>query len=420
MSISRFYLCAVPAIAWAQQSIEDEYGIYIASFVADALGCEKRIPKGVNLENEYSRYTLCCQRIEQAILLSGKLVFVDRLGKEFLAALKVGKIPTRVLDSSYLSILTRTEDNPGPERLGASFYPPDSVGRHRAAFAEWVEQQEFEEMNVMQQRLAFLRAAEKAHCGIVEVQNCFFTPRADGPALPKSSGDSEERTEGTKPIEIPDFAFDGIAIASFEKDEKARWKITLRNQIRDALETGEPVTFGNQAPHDVITDVLNELVFVPKGQRPHPLELRIAYSDGSEANPFPLFCLKSASSTVSARKKSPPPLRVALMSMRHLELDPEIDFCWFRNRDVSRTRTLAETDRFCYDSTLAQLQDCPTQGSLIIHLYHTGFEPAVLGFYRAVVHTLLRLRAEKSSAKLMIRPFYYRGSRGYEEGLEWR
>ena len=144
---------------------------------------------------------------------------------------------------------------------------------------------------------------------------------------------------------------------------------------------------------------------MPPGETSRRIDLRVVYADGSEAEPFPLFCLPRAG---AGSKNSVSPLRVALMSMRHLELDSEIDFCWFRNREVSRTWTLAETDSFCFDATREQLRDSLALGDLAMHLYHTGFEPAVLGFYRGLVHTLLALKQKPQSPSLSITPYYLR------------
>ena len=108
------------------------------------------------------------------------------------------------------------------------------------------------------------------------------------------------------------------------------------------------------------------------------------------------------------------------MSMRHLEMDPDTDFCWFRNREVSRTRTLSETDEFCFDTTRDQIHDSLQLGSLRINLFHTGFEPAIIGFYRGLVKALLELRQQTDGPGLSVTPFYYRGPRNpYQTGSRW-
>ena len=71
MSISNFYLCALPKATWGKSDDPSEFNIF--NFISDALSCERRIEKGVNLENEHLRYTLLCQRLEQAIIQSRKI-----------------------------------------------------------------------------------------------------------------------------------------------------------------------------------------------------------------------------------------------------------------------------------------------------------------------------------------------------------
>ncbi|MFO1372945.1 MAG: hypothetical protein U1F42_11355 [Candidatus Competibacteraceae bacterium] len=416
MSTTNFYLCAIPRVVWEQPAAVHGQGADVAGFAADALGCEQRIAKEVNLENEYSRYTLCCQRLEQEIVLSGRLKLVADAA-EVAATVRSTRFPAVILAPGYLSLLAQAPDQSAPERLGASFFPPDQVGAHRTVFAHWAEQQGMAQSQSAQQRLAFFLAAEQAGCGVVELQSAFHIPTTGEAAVRDDAQPPVEQLEEQRQfITIPEFVRTGEVVEPFGQKKK-RLAATLRGQIREALKTGEPVGFGNEAQHDVIAEVLNELVFVPQGQSAQPLSLRVVYADGSEAQLFPLFCLPRITSR--QRQGSAPPLRVALMSMRHLELDPEIDFCWFRNRDVSRTRTLAETDQFCFDTTLSQLRDSLALGDLIIHLYHTGFEPSVIGFYRGVVQTLLELRARQSKTTLAVVPFYYRGETAYQPGTEW-
>ena len=145
----------------------------------------------------------------------------------------------------------------------------------------------------------------------------------------------------------------------------------------------------------------------------------MTYVDGSEAAPFPIFCLPRPDES-AGHETDIMPLRVALMSMRHLELDPAIDYCWFRNREVSRTRTLAETDHFCFNATVSQLRDSLSLGDLSVHMYQTGFEPAIVGFYRGLVKTLLELRQKESDLRVSVLPLYFRGGENYQSGSDWR
>jgi hypothetical protein len=418
MNTSRFYLCAIPAPVWVQPATAHGYKADIAHFVADALSCERRIRKEVNLENEYERYSLCCQRLEQEIVMSGRAKLIASMD-EFGAVLQAGRFPALTLDVSYLALLAQMVDQPAWERFGATFFPPDQISEHLAAFSLWVAQQGQLATPAVQLRQAFLEAVQKANCGVVELQTSFHAPTGGDKATSLEDVPAKSEAESGQFIEIPSFPTSGIDIEFFgRKGRKQRLAGILRNQILAALETGEPVTFGNQAPHDVITEILNEFVFVPAGETVRQLDIRIAYADGSEANAFPLFCL-SRIETSQQPDSLISPLRVALMSMRHLELDPEIDFCWFRNREVSRTRTLAETDQFCFAATIDQLRDSLALGNFLIHIYHTGFEPAVLGFYRGLVQTLMALKTKPNSPALSVVPFYYRGEHGYQAGTIW-
>jgi hypothetical protein len=413
MSSSRFYLCAVPQPAWTQA--DNQYGVDIVRFVDDALGCERRISKEVNLENEFSRYTLTCQRLEQEIARSGRIRQANNT-QEFRQVLQAGQFPAQAMYPGYLALLSRTQETPGWERLGTSFYPPDTINQHRHAFKLWAEQQGLGDTPVIRQRLTFLEWVQKNSCGLVELQSGFQPVSAEYQEQLNQYSYVAPDLDDDGFIEVPKFETTGMAVEFFgTKGRKQHLANILRKQIREALQIGEAVTFGNQAPHDVITQVLHEFVFVPPETAVRPISLRVAYTDGSEAPPFPLFCLpQSKSETVSHENL----LRVALMSMRHLELDPEIDFCWFRNREVSRTRTLAETDQFCFDLTQEQLKDSMQPGDLAIHLFHTGFEPAVIGFYRGLVTVLLNLKNQPSS-RLSVTPFYFRGDDGYQSGSVW-
>jgi hypothetical protein len=415
MSQSRFYLCAVPKSVWEQPAIQHQLGANIQHFVADALGCERRMAKEVNLENEHSRYRLCCQRLEQEIIQSRRVTSLRPTAQwttEFISHIQQQQFPAVELPTGYLALLAHMDpEQPSPARLGASFFVPSEVGTHRAAFIQWAMQNKLDKWLCVQARFSFFEIAERLNCGVIELQSGFH------PALPTSNTPQPTLKAETESImiEVPTFVRDGITIESFgPNSRKQKLANTLTSQINDALQTGDPVGFGNQAPHDVITEVLNKLVYVPAGQVAQPAKIRVVYADGTEAEPFPLFCLPRYTTSALAKIS---PLRVALMSMRHPELDPDIDFCWFRNREVSRTRTLAETDDFCYQTSLEQLRDCLKQGPLRLSLYHTGFEPAVLGFYRAVV-TLLRDHTFKQK-HIHVTPYYFRGNANYQPGTEW-
>jgi hypothetical protein len=143
---------------------------------------------------------------------------------------------------------------------------------------------------------------------------------------------------------------------------------------------------------------------VRSGAGQTPGRVRVIYADGSEAKPFPLRILPTNSAPAGTDTVE---ISVALMSMRHLELDPVVDWAWYRNKEVSQTRPLAESDEFCFQYSLRQfveLRDVYSGHALRLNMYHTGFEPAAIGFYRAVAATLMGQRGW-----LRVVPHYFRG-----------
>src|SRR6266496_300426 len=111
MSQSRFYLCAVPKIVWEQSATQHELGADISRFVSDALGCERRMAKQVNLVNEYSRYRLCCQRLEQEIIQCRRVTplrtSMSQWGVEFSATVQQKHFPVAFLPQGYLTMLAQ-------------------------------------------------------------------------------------------------------------------------------------------------------------------------------------------------------------------------------------------------------------------------------------------------------------------------
>ena len=137
----------------------------------------------------------------------------------------------------------------------------------------------------------------------------------------------------------------------------------------------------------IITQILREFV---EGGPPHRIDAPVTYRDGSQAtNAFPLRCLALADDLPAAPHDLE--LHLALLSIRHTEMDPVVDGAWLRNAEVSRPRPAALTDDFVYDTSRTQLR-CLTENGrrrVLLHMYQTGLDTAVVGFYRAVVEHLL-------------------------------
>jgi hypothetical protein len=165
---------------------------------------------------------------------------------------------------------------------------------------------------------------------------------------------------------------------------------------------GDPLVPSNIS-NRILTEGLRRYV---KGDE--PVAARIVYQDGSEAAPFPLRCL-----ALSEEVPGGDVLRLALISMRHNEMDDAVDGCLLRNRIVSRVRPAAETDQLAYVLAAQRLRALAGKG-LAVELYQTGFQPAVIGFYRALVD---QLREAPGSVALLPR-FHIHGSE-FRLGLPW-
>jgi hypothetical protein len=90
---------------------------------------------------------------------------------------------------------------------------------------------------------------------------------------------------------------------------------------------------------------------------------------------------------------------------------------WFRNLVISIPRPMAETDEISYLYSKQHLEEL--RGKKIrIAFYQTGFEPAAIGFYRALAEELIKSR-EGSPWIEVISYFYDKWKFTYEVGESW-
>ena len=169
----------------------------------------------------------------------------------------------------------------------------------------------------------------------------------------------------------------------------------LWRRLAEAVRTGEPLPVGSAASHDVLAEVLRSSLDITAP----PSLVRILYVDGSEAEPFPLRTARWRPMRAEGRS-----VRLGLMSMRHTEMDADVDGYWFRNRLVSTSRTLSETEAFCAADTIRRLAELRSAGITRVELVHTGFEPAVIGFYRGLLRWL-----QEADAGFSVQPMYLMG-----------
>ncbi|MFO1500833.1 MAG: hypothetical protein U1G07_21010 [Verrucomicrobiota bacterium] len=449
-----YLLFVVPASSWdarprATPPTADEL---LREHLREAQSIRERIQTGVNLESERARFDEAMARIEA--------FFVGRASQQPLAsfrrewdeeairaALAMEWFPALILGEEYLDLLAlleRRRDSARPTgvsapadplALGESVYRAEQIPSHlQHAEKELAAVPDLPASlaSVATSRRAFYALVSQigAH-GVIEIQLSHeASQRNDMPAgrarLRAEVAPAFEDDAGDDPEPAP--------APSGPRSPRDRMVDRLHRDVRAAIRQyridrrGGTINANNQ-PHEVTTDVFGEWV---RGGG-DPARVRIIYADGSEAAPFPLCCL--------AGRQRPPGrpriLRAALMSMRHLQIDRVVDLAWFRNREVSQARSLAGSDEVCYHYSLAELERLAALSLQIkqpieLHIYHTGFEPASMGFYRAVVSVLLGDEefqagwAKSLPPWLVVIPYYFRGNALYQasedrmrQPIEW-
>jgi hypothetical protein len=148
----------------------------------------------------------------------------------------------------------------------------------------------------------------------------------------------------------------------------------------------------------VVAEILREFVVAEPGAA--RVDAPIEYRDGSKsAHPFPLRALPLVTELPQASLE----LKFALLSIRHTEMDAVVHGAWLRNAEISRPRPAAQTDDLVYDISLRQLEAlCRTERHVRLHIYQTGLETAVIGFYRALTTHLLR-----HPGSVSVQPMYF-------------
>lgn len=217
---------------------------------------------------------------------------------------------------------------------------------------------------------------------------------------------AENQTEGRGPLPVA-----------------SRWhagKSDVRDATRERFDTllaaalAGSTRDGAIRPSDVsnvvLTETLRKAVVIQPGRQ--SVELPVRYRDGSEGPPFPLRVLDLIAASLPEGWSE---LRFTLMSIRHVEMDSLVDGAWFRNSRLSRPRPAGYTDELAFEISTTQLKKLMQGPPIVIHMYQTGLEPAVVGFYRAVVRTLMA-----HSKRLAVVPHFYEGEGRFAVGTLWR
>jgi len=389
MNKSTVILCALPGESVLRMRDQN-----LASLISSAKLTERRIEKGANQQDERRRYSLLCDRIEQEVVHK-------------LATSK--KVLSLELAGSSLDLLVDLVEQMLPEelpkRLSASFFSPEELKNYTSTFRRVVKKLDSKRNEVMNKELKFFDAARKKGNCVVILQNVRSPLDINED---KSSNENEEAREEER---LPDTLTDNSGL-SYEEVITKQVEQAVGEVIKGQVGS---VNFSNHS-HDVLAEVMHTFVY---SNDHDPLPIKVIYSDGSEARPFPIYCLKVVTEEeLKTLRKKFPEIKVGLLSARHPEMDRKMDVYWFRNQEISVTRTLAATDEVCYQKSKKLLEDMRNEGGYRLKLYQTGLQPAVIGFYRALTEELM-LRAGKKPL-LEVVPYYFDPRTGeYKGGTPW-
>jgi hypothetical protein len=425
MITTRIFLYALPSSTWKKKTVWGNTPLDIGSFVEDALAIEERIVTGVNQENERARYTLCCNRLEAAVKTLSPMAVNSR--DSFNAALQKSQVPIFSLSSHYLNVILlmfqKNTVQAANARMGSTFFPPERMASHIQSFTDLANELGISDQEDVKNRTLFYQIALNSQCGVIEIQVPFYfmkdieaqdlskisLAQGDKDTLPTEAGATQDET---KYEDFEEEAVDNEGRNAFDiLYEQVEIALTLAKEGKIGA-----VNFSNQ-PHNVITEVLNEFVFSDTGNAEKPVYIRVNYTDGSQGKPFPLLCLPNRAEETLHSLQESLPLRVAMLSIRHLAMDKDVDMAWFRNREVSKARAFGETDQFCYEFTKDLLEQSRFEGNLRLFLYQTGLQPAVIGFYRALTEELYF--RSNDSPSLEVVPHFFKGKSGYRLGRPW-
>lgn len=352
-----------------------------------AVRIEERMVKGVNITDEQRRYHILCDRIEYygQEIVSEKEVKTCRLSPGYLELL--AKIIEKENETAHLG------------RLTANFATQDLVAKRGEVLQDLRRRMGLGSNSDLQKAIEFYLYASKNKLNVIELHEV-ESEDEDGPATHNVSKDF-----------LALRVRDTIVV-----DDETNSFVALRNQIKTVVNSVRSGTAGAINFSDLRHDVIAEILFEYAYGRGSKVLAPVMYADGSRANDFPLYCLRTRGKEAEFMFKDEPVLNVGMMSERHPELDPKIKIYWFRNQEISIGKTAAEIDEVAYRKAKELFVKMRDEGVYKIAFYQTGFQPAVVGFYRALTEELIF--RSTSMAKLLVTPYYFINGE-YRVGKTW-
>lgn len=161
-------------------------------------------------------------------------------------------------------------------------------------------------------------------------------------------------------------------------------------------------------PSEIQNRALTEALrrYAARCQGHEPVEVPVTYRDGSSGPSFPLRVVPISDTEPQDGREV---LSMTLLSMRHVEMDVDVDGAWLRNREISLPRPAGVTDQIVYEQSLEQFKIISAAGPVTLHLYQTGLPAAVIGLYRALINH----NRKASNNPVSVVPFYFEGDNSY-------
>ncbi len=385
MGMTSSIIVGIPDHEWKDDAVAG-----FGSLVMEAGAARRRLDKGVNEEAELLRYHTVCSLIEDLVW---RHLSMDR--HDDFAPVKDGWSIHRVKDGLPVLLGIAGLKKRGSDfELAHSAVAPEKIPDYVQELERFIHTcVEEPDQHRLDERRRVVEALEGKRCGFVELS---LTRLDDSKALPLPA----LRNDGLTGKSSPPNEYAHTTRATSARNLESR----LLERLRAAAHGTGPVQLGKM-PHSVVTEALNRLT--NEGGVAH--SLCVLHEDGSLAPELTLQLPPAALTNIPDHT-----LRVSLMSMRHLALDAEVDWAWYRNIEVSRARTLAESDEFCTAHSIGLFRELASAGPCRIALYHTGFMPAILGFYRSLI------RAWQEDLAIVVHPQYFCGpEKGFCPGTPW-
>lgn len=401
MKLARTILCGVPATCWDFQKSPGKPHRDLQLLLKRCLAAGRRVAKGSNAKCEQAVYLSLLRELSQWALDQWASTDPSIPLRKLVQS---GGVPAIELEGVYQAFLREVkvhETHPlgitHPQQIGSEIITPDCLPAHLKRVEAYMRGSSH--TTQLWKRQNFMRLCRRfGVSGFVEVPQFLCDTTVHDltvDPLPEEVGlftrlfrwlvrfFSAPVHEAEAPVK------ESIDLWKRYSNQPIRGKVlreTLTQQIELAISKPNCSVNLGAYRHPLVTDALSHYL-VKREPRAKPKSIEIVHSDGSTSLPFPLFVAEPLPDSWRPTRE----LHVGLISMRHLPLDRDIDFYWFTNLEVPSRGAGAEADRFCFERSqqnLSALRKRYPNERLKIYLYHTGFLPAVVGFYRAVAESL--------------------------------